>query len=198
MRGAFVLGIALLAVSGGGCVQTQVSALQEKCDFSNDPRFVVLRGKIPLRPQDNTASPTLEEISDKSVPNAVERQALIELDSASAFCRRGALDIASHSAPPAVVGLMREADSALLNQRMMLANGKISFGQFRQNQYKILGQTERVAGQYLQSQQAADAAKQQAAAAQLSATVQTLQAFNRQSTVTNCSALGSTVSCVTH
>jgi hypothetical protein len=78
----------------------------------------------------------------------------------------------------------------------MLADGQITYGQFRQNQYQILTKAQQVVGEYDRAQQVANAASRQAAAAQLSATTQSLQAFDRQPSITTCNGIGSNVTCV--
>src|ERR1700760_4437418 len=56
-----------------GCAQIQVAALRKKCDFEDDPRFEVLRGKVPLSPRASEAPPTLIELSNNSKPTPAER-----------------------------------------------------------------------------------------------------------------------------
>jgi hypothetical protein len=179
------------------CVQAQIADLRKRCDFTNDPRFEVLRGKVPLSPVEVENPPTLVEISNTGRPTATERAALFELDQEGAVCARDAMNIVSRASNNAsLVGLFREARLANVNQMKLLADGKITYGQYRTNTYQILSKAQQVAGDYERSQQVANAASQQAAAAQLSATTQSLQAFNQQPSVTTCNALGSSVTCV--
>ena len=53
-----------------GCVQAQIADLRKRCDFTNDPRFESLRGKVPLSPTQAESPPTLAEISNNGRPTA--------------------------------------------------------------------------------------------------------------------------------
>jgi len=106
--------------------------------------------------------------------------------------------LAARYYPSDVVGLLQEVYLAYTNQTKLLVDGQITFGQFTNNTHQIYSEAMQVAGKYERAQQAANAASRQAAAAQLSATMQTIQTFNRQPTVTNCNRLGGNISCTTY
>ena len=180
------------------CVQAQIADLRKRCDFTNDPRFELLRGKIPLSPTQAENPPTLAEISNKERPTASERAALFEYDGETSVCAQEALKIASRAGSDSIVGLFRETRLANVNQIKLLADGQITYGQYHNNSYQLLAQAQQVLGGYERAQQIANAASQQAAAAQLSSTTQALQAFNRQPSITTCNALGRSVSCVSN
>lgn len=78
-----------------------------------------------------------------------------------------------------VSALFREARLATVNQMKLLAEGQITYGQYRTNSYQIMVRAQQVVGELQRAQQVADAASAQAAAANLSSTVQAFQAFNR-------------------
>jgi hypothetical protein len=178
------------------CVRAQIADLRKRCDFTNDPRFEVLRGKFPLNPSENENPPTLAEISNNGHPTASERNALLQLDQEGSFCAREALNIIAANAPDTVVGLSREGRLAIVNQQKLLVEGQITYGQYRANSYQILARVQQIGGEYTRAQQIANATNQQAAAAQLSSSMQMLQAFNRQPTISTCNAIGSGVSCI--
>jgi hypothetical protein len=150
-------------------------------------------------------TPTLREINDNAKPTLEQRDALLALHEANVPCRTEAMAIISRNAPADVVGLFQEMQLANVNQLKLLVNGEITFGQFRNNQFQILTRTKQVAAQYLREQSMANAANRQAAAAesqaasaQFSTTMQALQAFNRQPTITTCNRLGGSVNCYSH
>ena len=180
-----------------GCVQAQIADLRKRCDFTNDPRFESLRGKVPLSPTQAESPPTLAEISNNGRPTASERAALFEYDGETSLCAQDALKIVSGFGSD-VVGLFRETQLANVNLRKLLAEGQITYGQYRNNSYQMLAKAQQILGGYQQAQQIANAASQQAAAAQLSSTTQALQAFNRQPSITTCNSLGTSVSCVSN
>jgi len=187
----------LAAVIVASCVQAQIADLRNRCDFTQDPRFESLRGKIPLSPTEVETPPSLAEISNTGRPTTSERAALFELDQENARCAREALNIVSRArVSESVVGLFKEARLASVNQMKLLTEGQITYGQFRANSYQILARAQQIMGEYSRTQQIADAASQQAAAASLSSTMQALRAFNQQPTITNCNAIGNNVSCV--
>lgn len=189
----------IFAFAIAGCMQAQLAQLKERCDFSNDPRFVVLRGKVPLSPTEVEAVPSLAQISNINRPTSEERAALLELDQESTVCAQEGMKIVNRiDSSGSLGGLYREARLAIVNQSKLLADRQITYGQFRSNQQQIMSRVQQVAGELARAKQMADAASQQAAAANLSSTVQAFQAFNRQPTVTNCNRLGSNVTCVTN
>ena len=191
-----MLGIALFVLSG--CVAAQIADLRKKCDFENDPRFASLRGKIPLSPSAVESPPTLLELSNNSRPTPAEREAIFVLDGEQSICARDALGIASRVSSPSVVGLFSETRLASVNLLKLLADGKITYSQYRNNSYQLLANAQKALGEYERAQQIANAASRQAAAAQMSATTQALKDFNQQPSITTCNALGRSVSCVTH
>ena len=181
-----------------GCVQAQISALRKKCDFENDDRFVVLRGKLPLSPSASEAPPTLAELSNNAKPSPPEREAIFALDVETSGCAQQALGIASRTGNASLVGLFSETRLANQNLMKLLADGQITYGQYRSNSFQVLANAQKALGEYERAQQVADAQSQRAAAAQMAATSQALQAFNRQPSITTCNALGPSISCVTH
>lgn len=180
-----------------GCVQAQISALRKKCDFEDDQRFAVLRGKLPLSPSATETPPTLAELSNNAKPTPPERDAIFALDIEQSSCAQQAIGIASRSGNTSIVGLFSETRLANQNLLKLLADGQITYGQFRGNSFQLLASAQRTLGDYERAQQVADAHSQQAAAAQMMATSQALQVFNRQPSVTTCNALGTGISCVT-
>ncbi len=66
----------------------------------------------------------------------------------------------------------------------LLADGQITYGQYRSNSFQLLADAQKTLGDYERAQQVADARSQQAAAAQMAATSQALQTFNRQPSIT--------------
>jgi hypothetical protein len=197
MVAACVRGGLLLCVIAAlsGCVQAQVSALRSKCDFSADPRFASIRGKIALSAAEREAAPTLRQINDNSRPTPEQREALLEFDEANSPCRQQAMAIASRYGSADIVGLFQELSLARTNQLKLLTNGEISFGQYRNNTYQLLAHANQIAAQYERAQTMANAAASQAATAQFSATMQALQTFNRQPTITTCNRLGGSINC---
>lgn len=181
----------------GGCIQAQIASLRQRCDFDNDARFEVLRGKIPLSPAAAESPPTLAELGNNSKPTVAERAAIFELDSETSVCRRDAIGIASRTGNASAVGLFSEVALAKQNLLKLLADGQITYRQYRTNSYQLLANAQKALGEYERAQQIANAQSQQAAAAQMSATTQMLQSFNRQPSITTCNALGSGISCVT-
>ena len=197
MAAAFVRrGLLLCLVAAlSGCVQAQVSALRSKCDFSADPRFASIRGKVGLSPAEREAAPTLRQIDDNSRPTPEQREVLLEFDEANAPCRQGAIAIASRYGSADIVGLFQELSLARTNQLKLLINGEITFGQYRNNTYELLARANQIAAQYERAQGMANAAASQAAAAQFSTAMQAFQTFNRQPTVTTCNRLGGSINC---
>ena len=187
----------LMAVFLLGCVQAQIADLRKRCDFENDPRFESLRGKIPLSPSAAENPPTLSELSNNSRPTPAEREAIFQLDGEQSVCARDALGIVSRVGSASVVGLFSETRLANVNLLKLLADGKITYSQYRNNSFQLLANAQKALGEYERAQQIANAASQQAAAAQMSATTQALKAFNQQPSITTCNALGHSVSCVT-
>jgi hypothetical protein len=185
-----------IALVVAGCVQAQIADLRKRCDFTNDPRFATLRGKIPLSPIEAENPPTLAEISNNQRPTPSERAVLFELDGEASQCARDALNIASRMGSASTVGLLSETRLANVNLEKLLADGQITYGQYRSNSYRLLAHAQQILGEYERAQQIANAASRQAAAAQLSATTQALQAFNRQPSITTCNSLGNSISCI--
>ena len=85
------LTVILAALGVVGCVQMQIADLRKRCDFANDPRFEVLRGKFPLSPTEVENPPTLAEISNNDRPTPKERAAIFEYDREGSVCARDAL-----------------------------------------------------------------------------------------------------------
>jgi hypothetical protein len=193
-----LIALLLALVTLGGCVQAQVAALRKKCDFENDERFAVLRGKFPLSPGESESPPTLAELSNNTKPSPAEREAIFALDAETTNCAREAIGLASRSGNTSVIGLFSETRLAKQNLTKLLADGKITYGQYRSNSFQLVASAQKALGDYERAQQIADAHSQQAAAAQMSAATQSLQAFNRQPSITTCNALGSGISCVTN
>jgi hypothetical protein len=108
------------------------------------------------------------------------------------------MNIADRYIAPEIAGALREYALAELNIQKLLVNGEISYGTARETSYELMARWEQVLGQYDRARQIANAASQEASAAQLSALAQAFSAFNQHPTVTNCSLLGSNVSCVSH
>jgi hypothetical protein len=192
-RPVMLLSILLLS----GCVQAQIASLRRRCDFDNDPRFEVLRGKLPLSPGANESPPTLIELSNNSRPTAAEREAIFAFDAETSICAREAIGIASRTGNASVVGLFSEVRLANQNLMKLLADGQITYSQYRNNSFQLLANAQKALGEYERAQQMANAQSQQAAASEMSATTQNLQAFNRQPSITTCNALGGSVSCIT-
>jgi hypothetical protein len=188
----------LALVSLGGCVQAQVAALRQKCDFESDERFVALRGKLPLSPSAVETPPTLAELSNNTRPSPTEREAIFALDAETSNCAREAIGLASRSGNASIVGLFSETRLANQNLMKLLTDGKITYGQYRSNSFQLQANAQKALGDYERAQQIANAHSQQAAAAQMSAATQALQAFNRQPSITTCNALGAGISCVTN
>jgi hypothetical protein len=187
--------IAGAALFAAGCAQQEIAGIHQRCDVSSDPRFASLRGKVPLSTTEGTTSPTVRQLDDNSKPTPEQREALLTLDEVWAPCRQAIAQYESRHFPPDIVGLDREQQLAVTNLRRLLINGAISFGQYNNNRYQLYAQNQQIAGQIMRAQQMANAATAQAAAAQYSATLQALQAFNRQPTVTTCNRLGNMISC---
>lgn len=199
IRGSKVVVLLSLAFSLLGCAQAQLASISKRCDFSADPRFASIRGKVPLDSRGASETPpTVRQISDNSKPTLEQREALLALDDANAPCRADKMRLAARYYPADVVGLLQEVYLAYTNQAKLLIDGQITFGQFTSNTHQIYSEAMQVAGKYERAQQAVNAASRQAAAAQLSATTQTIQTFNRQPTVTNCNRLGGSISCTTY
>jgi hypothetical protein len=188
--------LVLVAVIASACARIEVQQLAAKCDFSGDARFMILQGKIPLNMKQATASPTLSEISNENKPTPEERNALLQFDSAGEPCRNGALDIADRYTSPEIAGALREYALAQLNIYRLLVLGDLSYGKAWETRYGPMAHWQQIVGQYDRARQISDAAAQQAAAAQISAAAQAFSAFNQHPTVTNCTALGPNISCV--
>jgi len=188
--------LVLVAVIPSACASIEIHQLAAKCDFSGDPRFSILQGKIPLSPKEASASPTLAEISNESKPTPEERSALLQFDSASEPCRNGAIDIADRYTSPEIAGALREYGLTQLNIYRLLVQGDLSYGKAWETKYGLMAHWQQIVGQYDRARQISDAAAQQAAAAQISAAAQAFSAFNQHPTVTNCTALGPNLSCV--
>lgn len=62
----------------------------------------------------------------------------------------------------------------------------------------LLARAQQVLGEYERAERAADAAAKQAAAAQLNSTMQLLQSFNRNPTITTCNRIGFGITCTSH
>jgi len=194
---SLILGLISLCALGS-CAQVRISKLRTECDFSNDPRFASLNGKFPLSPAQFEAPPTVFQLGNKTRPTPEEKQAILEYDRVSEFCASEAMEIASRTDPVSVQGLFREMRVAVENQRRLLADGSITYGQCRQNSYLLLAQTQQVMGEYLRAQQIADAASTQAAAAHLNSTMQMLQTFNRKPSITTCNSFGNGITCTSN
>lgn len=189
-----VLILATLAVSS--CAQVEIQSLASRCDFSADPRFEQLRGKVPLSSRQATTAPSLGEISNENRPTPEERTLLLQYSDVMHPCRQQALEIVDRYGAPEVGGAFREYALAQLNMDKLLVQGNLSYGQARTAKYQLQARWQQVIGQYERARQISNAAQQQAAAAQVMAASQAFSAFNRQPTVTNCTALGPSVSCV--
>jgi hypothetical protein len=123
--------------------QQESQAILAQLDFSNDPRFAVLRGKMPLSPGEASALPTLAELSNSSRPTPIERQAIMELDKVQEPYRTALIDVQTRYAPPTVVALTKQRASAVLELKAQLADGQITYGQYRQRSYANLAATNR-------------------------------------------------------
>ena len=190
--------VILMLLTLAGCVQAQIGALRKQCDFENDERFAILRGKITLSPDASEAPPTLAELSNNNKPTPAEREAIFALDVETSKCAQQALGIASRSGNASVVGLLSDVRLANLNLEKLLVDGQITYGQYRGNSFQLLANAQKALGDYERAQQIADAHSRQAAATQMAATSQAIQSFNRQPSITTCNALGAGISCVTH
>ncbi len=111
-----LVAIFLMLLSLAGCVQAQIDALRKQCDFENDERFAILRGKLPLSPAATEAPPTLAELSNSTKPSSAEREAMFALDVETSNCAQRAMGIASRSGNASIVGLFSE--TRLANQTL--------------------------------------------------------------------------------
>lgn len=202
-----VFGVSILL---GACAavrfESEMNKLYQQCNFANDPRFQVLRGKLPLSPEEAARPPSAAEILNSARPTEQEREALLLLDQVYHPCRVRALQLISQYYPPIVASVSKEmASTAILMVARVIA-GQITYGEYRQQSYELLSRTERVINEYLQTQQVADAVRQQATAAALMATMQTIQTLNQSymqslppsPIITNCNRMGGTINCVTY
>ena len=195
---ALMTAAAIIPLCVSCAAETRVTNLSAKCDFSNDPRFKVLAGKVPLSPAQVSAPPTLAEISNNSKPTPQEKAALLELDKAGKICVDEAMAIADRHLSTGMQGMLREVRLANLNLQRLLLEGKITYGHYRQNAYQLLARSQQVLGEYERAERAANVAAKQAAAAQLNSTMQLLQAFNRSPTITTCNRIGFGITCTSH
>lgn len=187
-------------------LQMEAKKLTQECNFSNDPRFQILRGKVTLSPEETAKPPSLAEIMNNARPTEQEREALLLLDQAWHPCRLRALQLVSQNAPPVITGVYKEMANAAILMEAKLVDGQMTYGEYRQQSYEMISRAERVVSEYIQAQQIADAAKQQAAAAQLMATMQTIQTLNQSyiqhlppsPIITNCNRVGGTINCLTY
>jgi hypothetical protein len=135
---ALIVSMALNACTSNGEQETnalrEMNATVEQCDFSNDSRFVVLRGKMPLSAKANGALPTLAELSNSNRPTPTERQAIMDMDTAVQPCRTAGLELATRYNLPTTAALKRLA-SANLKLKAQLVAGEITYGQYRQRNY---------------------------------------------------------------
>src|SRR5262245_8988071 len=104
-----------------GCAQAELASINRRCDFSTDPRFVSLRGKVPLvSTTASEAPPTVRQLGDNSKPTPEQREALLALDDAKAPCRADKMRLAARYYPSDVVGLLQEVYLAYTNQTKLL------------------------------------------------------------------------------
>jgi hypothetical protein len=65
--------------------------------------------------------------------------------------------------PATVIGLLREARLAVINEQKLLADAQISYSKYWSN--TVLARAQQVGGEYLRARQIANAGRQPAAAA---------------------------------
>lgn len=184
-----------LALLVSGCVNAQIAALRERCDFSNDPRFSILKGKIPLSPMESETPPTLAEISNSNLANAAESRAILAFDEAGRPCLSEATRIASRAGGPAVVAILTNLRQKNLAELKRLAEGQISYGSYRQVSYSNLIMANR---ELAAVNSIAEANQQAAAASLIAAGNQMIDASRGPSSdlvTTNCRRVGQYLSC---
>jgi hypothetical protein len=98
---------------------------------------------MPLSPREGSTLPTLAELSNSSRPTPIERQAIMELDKAQEPYRTALIDLQTRYASPTVVALTKQRTSAVLELKAQLADGQITYGQYRQRSYDNLAATNR-------------------------------------------------------
>lgn len=206
-RALAVLGTAFLL---GGCaqavMQSQMQQLRASCDFSGDPRFASLRGKVPLSPAENERPPSLAEVSNAATPTPAERTALLALDQATQPCAEEALRIARANLPGVTAARLQQVRIDSLRQAQLLVNAQITYGQYRANTYQIMTSALGQGDRELRSIQAQQHAQQQAATAALATTGAALLEAGRprqvapqppMPTTTNCRYVGNALQCNT-
>ena len=196
----------LLCACAASQLELEMNRLTRQCDLTNDPRFQILQGKIVLSIEEAANPPSLAEIMNEARPTEQEREALFLLDQAYRPCTVRILQLSSQYDPPIVTSALKELASASILMYARLVDGQITYGEYRQQSYEMGSRTDRVIAEYLQVQQIADAARKQAAAAQLMATMQTIQTLSQSylqhlppsPIITNCNRLGGAINCVTY
>ena len=172
----FLTAVAALALggcaAGGVAMQAEINSLRDRCNFENDARFAALKGKIPLSPEGLETPPTLIELSNQAKPTQSEKAAIFSYDVEASKCANDALRIATRAGNSSVVGLFSEARIASQNLLRRLAEGQITYGQYRSNSFQLLANAQKSLGDYARAQQVADAQSRQAAAAEMAASSQ--------------------------
>lgn len=98
-----------------------------------DPRLMPIHSKIPLDP-DNA---TIEQLSDPSVPNAAERQAISDMVPVFSQCWSSRAAVLDEFGSPGVSNVFR---SMINDQKTLMAglwNGQINYGTFNTARAKI-------------------------------------------------------------
>jgi hypothetical protein len=179
-----------------GCAQIQVQSWRAQCDFSNDQRFSALKGKVPLSPSESEGVPSLSELNNNNKATSTEIKVLYELNKLQTDCAREAQKIIAQHLPEAG-GLIAEVYLGYQIQMKLLINNTITYAQYRQNNYEIYLNSQKVFAEYIKAKQQANATALQAASYQLNTTMAMLQAYNKQPTMTICNKFGTGFSCMT-
>lgn len=166
--------ITLLVIAG--CANVQVSALRDRCTFTNDPRFEILRGKIPLSPAEAETPPTLAEISNNQVPTAAESKAIYNYDSAYEPCVRDAMALMRNTGGAGATAVAANLRQRTVQELKRLAERQITYGQYRQITYSYYTAAARELQGEINALDIAAAQRQAASAATIAAGAQAIQA----------------------
>jgi hypothetical protein len=168
----------------------------------NSPEAAPLRGHLALNPSDVT----LQQMSDNTFATPTEVQAIYAAHPLIQACRKAVLSGLAQSEPslvPILIATYNKGDDDLLalSQQKMTWGDYVRRARDRATEAQAALQAEdRSVVSGLQQEHQAEITQRQRAAEALTAWAQTQQLINaaNRPVMTNCSALGSTVNCITH
>ncbi len=134
---SFAVLAALALPACASALKERLDTISASCDFSADPRFAVLQGKVTLTSKEGGVLPSTADLLNTARPTSEERRALLLLAEERERCRSQLIAAIQEKGDAISTNIVKQTVMHFAAADAKLISGEWSYAQARQSKYDI-------------------------------------------------------------